>query len=610
MDLDDDTHPEDQFSSSYATPTVTATNKEPTGMRPKVFEESILKQRREIERLHKLLAAREQQLNEQGHLIDKMKAPFEPAPVTDPTLTPRVPRPQDIAYVETMRRQKAQEEAMQTMQTPQANEDTASKDLLKVLSHLATIVTDNRTASDVSEAPKFSGRTEDWDTWYQQFRTYLKAKGWLDTFLHPTGPGTPGFNQGINEKIYNKLTILCGMGNALTYVQSAAEFDGHGAGQKLLARYDGFSKQRNTALRKLISTMKHTSGTSITDHTDLFEKLCGQIISSGQPPTEEEKLDWFMDSITEPIYEYTKQHCKHLRLLGTLTYPVMANLYKLTCFEKYPHFHVKAQNGLNGTGLKTLINNSLSHGRGRTKGKGQGRSREKGNGKGDRQGKGNSKGRGRTQSNTNQSRGRGNSQRNQGNAGKRNDGEKSKEKPQGKGTKGNCNYCDKPGHFSRECRKRIADETTTNTTTNSSQQLTIEDDLDVLFQNTLYVRSDDEESDDETMEEEVVYRPPYNMSQEINNSDTVPTAQNPETLVQTRAENTIAAEQAPLTFGEQDETEIALNTHDSFGDYGKEKGQEATNPNGSVSAHPEPGTTHTPLTQTGSEDVNKQTEER
>jgi hypothetical protein len=37
--------------------------------------------------------------------------------------------------------------------------------------------------------------------------------------------------------------------------------------------------------------MKPTSGTSITDHTDLFEKLCGQIISSGQPPTEEEQLD-------------------------------------------------------------------------------------------------------------------------------------------------------------------------------------------------------------------------------------------------------------------------------------------------------------------------------
>ncbi len=70
MDLDDDTHREDQFSSSYETPTVTATTKEPTGMmRPKFFEESILKQRREIERLHELLAARDQQLNEQGNLI-------------------------------------------------------------------------------------------------------------------------------------------------------------------------------------------------------------------------------------------------------------------------------------------------------------------------------------------------------------------------------------------------------------------------------------------------------------------------------------------------------------------------------------------------------------
>ncbi len=182
MDRDDDTHREDQFSSSYETLTVTATHKEPTGMRPKFFEESILKQRREIERLQELLTERNQQLHEQGNLIDKMKAPFEPA-VTDPTLTPRVPRPQDIAYEETMRRQKTQEqEAMKILQTPQEKEQLAAGDLIKVLSQLATIVTDNRTASDVSEAPKFSSRTEDWDTWYQQFRTYLKAKGWLDTF--------------------------------------------------------------------------------------------------------------------------------------------------------------------------------------------------------------------------------------------------------------------------------------------------------------------------------------------------------------------------------------------------------------------------------------------
>ncbi len=146
-------------SSSYDTPVVTATHKEPTDMRPKFFDESILKHKREIKRLHQLLAERTQQLNEQGNLIDKMKAPFEPATVIDPTHTPRVPRPQDIAYEETMRRQKAQEEAMQTMQNTKEQADTASTDLLKFLNHLTTIVTDNRTASEVSEPPKFSGRT-------------------------------------------------------------------------------------------------------------------------------------------------------------------------------------------------------------------------------------------------------------------------------------------------------------------------------------------------------------------------------------------------------------------------------------------------------------------
>ncbi len=53
-------------------------------MRPRFFEESILKHSREIERLQQLLAGRNQQLNKQVNLIDKMKAPFESAPVTDP----------------------------------------------------------------------------------------------------------------------------------------------------------------------------------------------------------------------------------------------------------------------------------------------------------------------------------------------------------------------------------------------------------------------------------------------------------------------------------------------------------------------------------------------
>jgi hypothetical protein len=46
-----------------------------------------------------------------------------------------------------------------------------------------------------------------------------------------------------------------------------------------------------------------------------------------------------------------------------------------------------------------------------------------------------------------------------------------------------------------------------------------------------------------------------------------------------------------------------------FGDYGKEKDQEAIHSHGSFSAHPEPGATPTSLTQAKSEEVSKQPEE-
>jgi hypothetical protein len=95
-----------------------------------------------------------------------------------------------------------------------------------MFSKLAQALTDsNNSDSDVSTPPHFIGKDDEGGTWYSQFRTYLKGKG---------------FKASINSKIYNKLIILCGKGYALTYVQNAAEFDGLGAGRQLLARHDGF----------------------------------------------------------------------------------------------------------------------------------------------------------------------------------------------------------------------------------------------------------------------------------------------------------------------------------------------------------------------------------
>jgi hypothetical protein len=132
-----------------------------------------------------------------------------------------------------------------------AKELTTETGVLKLFSKLAQALTDNNNA-DVSSPPHFSGKDDEWEIWCSQFRTYLKGKGWSDTF-ESAGPHTPGFNPDFNAKIYNKLIILCGKGYALTYVQNAAKFDGVGAGRQLLARYDGFSRQKTDHYKKQLN---------------------------------------------------------------------------------------------------------------------------------------------------------------------------------------------------------------------------------------------------------------------------------------------------------------------------------------------------------------------
>ncbi len=298
-------------------------------------------------------------------------------------------------------------------------------------------------------------------------------------------------------------------------MQNAAEFDGVGAGRQLLARYDGFSRQRNRSLRKTIEQLKHTSGTSMSDHIDLFEKICGQIASSGLPATEEEKIDWFLESVHEDTYHAIKVHCNSLKILGTLQFAQMIKLYALTCFAKYPHFQLRAL----GHKDATLTNNSITlKGRKRqgrnegSKGKGRG-PQPKGKGRGGRsKGKGSrstpGKGRGwntpteetpnlKTKSTTRPSNQKG----------------KTSQKPSTP-FQGECSYCGIYGHQSRDCRKRIyAESKKTQRQTNNSvtaTQVTFdadEDDLTgsepddetaTLFQSGLTVDSDNEAQDSMT----------------------------------------------------------------------------------------------------------------
>jgi hypothetical protein len=134
---------------------------------------------------------------------------------------------------------------------------------------------------------------------------------------------------------------LCQKGKAITYIEQAAEFDGHGANKQLLIRYDGYSKQKLQTLKKCIETMKHLSGTNMSNHIDKFEKICGQMVSCGFVPEQEEKIDWFLASVHERTYEAMHAHCINLQLQGTLTFSPLIKLYTHQCFSRYPHFQVE-----------------------------------------------------------------------------------------------------------------------------------------------------------------------------------------------------------------------------------------------------------------------------
>jgi hypothetical protein len=97
----------------------------------------------------------------------------------------------------------------QTSQENQQHEAQPAPDrnMLEFMKQLAKAMKDTNT-SDLTEPSTFSGADQNWDEWPYQLRSYLEAKGWLQTYDHPTGPGTPGFDNKTNKKLYNKLTML------------------------------------------------------------------------------------------------------------------------------------------------------------------------------------------------------------------------------------------------------------------------------------------------------------------------------------------------------------------------------------------------------------------
>jgi hypothetical protein len=212
-------------------------------------ERKIKEQQRQIQELTFGMAIKEAHVQNLQHAATISRTPSLPPALSAITetpgphrLQPKPERPEDIAYKAKLAEQKYAESEMGQHDSPASNEA-----LLTVFQSLTKVLKDNNQhlqSSDVTEPTKFNGLDTQWDDFYLQLRTYLEAKGWLATFDHKTGPGTPRFDTEINKKIYNKLLALCPKGTADTYVTKAAASNGWEAARYLIERYEGFSKQR------------------------------------------------------------------------------------------------------------------------------------------------------------------------------------------------------------------------------------------------------------------------------------------------------------------------------------------------------------------------------
>jgi len=363
--------------------------------------------------------------------------------------------------------------------------------MMNVFKSLTKVLSDNNKqlhSNDVSDPPKFNGQDSHWDDWYLQWRTYLEAKGWLSTFEHATGPGTIGFDNEINKKIYNKLLSLCQKGTASTYVTKAANFNGWEAAKYLLERYEGFSKQRQRSLRQLVENLRHIHGTNMSKHVDKFERICGQMAHNNptKPPTEEQKIDWFLDSVTEKTYDSVHSTCTDKLLEGDLTFAKVLKLYTHRCFQRYPHFQVE---DIDKDDKKTISNNSTTLRRSRDKGtKGKGRPNH-GRGRGGSRNSRHSTS--SQQPRDTRQKGKGNPDRPQ-TKGKGKDTSSSRNTGNRQPKLDPCSYCGGASHNARNCFKRLADDKSKTTTMKQANQNILIDEATMEFsQSVLFTHLSD-----------------------------------------------------------------------------------------------------------------------
>jgi hypothetical protein len=222
-------------------------------------------------------------------------------------------------------------------------------------------------------------------------------------------------------------------------------------------------------------------------HVDKFERICGQMAHNNPttPLTDENKIDWFLDSVTEKAYDSVHATCTDKLLEGDLTFAKVVKLYTHRCFQRYPHFQVGDIDKDN----KPFTNNSTTFRRTKNE-KGKGKP-NKGAGRGRDQYQRHHDLRNRSGS-TNKGKGKGTRSSSKG-KGKR----KSTSRITGnRQSKDPCSYCGGSNHEARTCYKRIEDEKskTQKTHKQAIQHILIDESAMEFSQSVLSVITSDQPS--------------------------------------------------------------------------------------------------------------------
>jgi hypothetical protein len=87
-----------------------------------------------------------------------------------------------------------------------------------------------------------------------------------------------------------------------------------------------------------------------------------------QPPTEEQKIDWFLDTVHERTYESVHASCVNKHIEGELTFAKLVKMYTHKCFQRYPQFQISK---IDPKAASQLQNKANTLHKGKGKGKGQ-----------------------------------------------------------------------------------------------------------------------------------------------------------------------------------------------------------------------------------------------